>query len=230
MIFSLLWLASHPWLLPYHHRRQQSEEEELNRRRAHTKQNNKLTLFSFLPSRRKPPSLPPPTLDDMNLFSFLQDSCPSDLLPKILAFCTPQTVAALSRVNWTWYRLIMDDATWRVLCEELYKVSASLYSWNGGCIVTLNRGRCGMTIVFLLSLTKISLIRRTRRHYDFSGRMEMHYHPFPGESIIRQIHVYRSIILLCRQHWPRVKLVLSKMVPCNNRNPFESFFVPELMC
>jgi len=124
MIFSLLWLASHPWLLPYHHRRQQSEEEELNRRRAYTnKQNNKLTLFSFLPSRRKPPSLPPPTLDDMNLCSFLQDSCPSDLLPKILAFCTPQTVAALSRVNWTWYRLIMDDATWRVLCEELYKWS-----------------------------------------------------------------------------------------------------------
>lgn len=140
MMFSLLWLASQPWLRPYHHRQPPpEEEEEPNRRRAHiTKQNKKLTtLSSFLRSRRKPPSLPPPTLEDMNLFSFLQDSCPSDLLPKILAFCTPQTVAALSRVNWTWHRLIMDDATWRVLCEELYKVSASFcfYSWNGGCIV-----------------------------------------------------------------------------------------------
>lgn len=66
--------------------------------------------------------------------SFLQDSCPSELLPKILAYCTPQKIATLSRVDWTWYRIIMDDATWRVLCEELYKVSDVL---DGSMVVAL---------------------------------------------------------------------------------------------
>jgi hypothetical protein len=53
---------------------------------------------------------------------FLIDICPEDILPKILAFAGPQKTAALSKVNRVWRDVIDEDWTWRVLCEDLYKV------------------------------------------------------------------------------------------------------------
>jgi hypothetical protein len=57
-----------------------------------------------------------------NVMQFLTDVCPEDVLPKILAFAGPQKTAALSKINRVWRDVIADDWTWRVLCEELYKV------------------------------------------------------------------------------------------------------------
>jgi hypothetical protein len=57
-----------------------------------------------------------------SVMEFLTDICPEDILPKILAFAGPQKTAALSKVNRVWRDVIAEDSTWRVLCEELYKV------------------------------------------------------------------------------------------------------------
>jgi hypothetical protein len=57
-----------------------------------------------------------------NVMEFLIDMCPEDVLPKILAFAGPQKTAALSKVNRVWRDVINEDWTWRVLCEDLYKV------------------------------------------------------------------------------------------------------------
>jgi hypothetical protein len=57
-----------------------------------------------------------------NVMEFLIDVCPEDVLPKILAFAGPQKTAALSKVNRVWRDVINEDWTWRVLCEDLYKV------------------------------------------------------------------------------------------------------------
>jgi hypothetical protein len=57
-----------------------------------------------------------------NVMHFLTDICPEDVLPKILAFAGPQKTAALSKVNRAWRDVIANDWTWRILCEELYKV------------------------------------------------------------------------------------------------------------
>jgi len=58
---------------------------------------------------------------------WLQTDCPADCLPKILAYCGPQQTAVLSRTNRHFHRVVCGtdkrEATWRVLCEELYKVS-----------------------------------------------------------------------------------------------------------
>jgi hypothetical protein len=63
-----------------------------------------------------------------NVMEFLIDVCPEDILPKILAFAGPQKTAALSKVNRVWRDVIDEDWTWRVLCEDLYKVrSCSLF-------------------------------------------------------------------------------------------------------
>lgn len=57
------------------------------------------------------------------LLSWLEQDCPSDVLPKILAYCGPQQVAALAKTNTTWQaRIVGQEPVWRVLCEELYKV------------------------------------------------------------------------------------------------------------
>jgi hypothetical protein len=57
-----------------------------------------------------------------NVLEFLTHVCPEDLIPNILAFAGPQKTAALSKVNRVWRDMIAKDRTWRVLCEELYKV------------------------------------------------------------------------------------------------------------
>jgi hypothetical protein len=60
------------------------------------------------------------------LMRFLQTACPHDVLPNILAFCSPQTTAKLHKCNRFWHNLISSEPTWRALCEELYKVRTSL--------------------------------------------------------------------------------------------------------
>jgi hypothetical protein len=57
-----------------------------------------------------------------NVMEFLIDVCPEDVLPKILAFAGPQKTATLSKVNRVWRDFIAEEWTWRVLCEDLYKV------------------------------------------------------------------------------------------------------------
>jgi hypothetical protein len=57
-----------------------------------------------------------------NVLDFLIGVCPEDVLPKILAFAGPQKIAALSKVNRVWRDVIAEEWTWRVLCEDLYKV------------------------------------------------------------------------------------------------------------
>jgi hypothetical protein len=61
-------------------------------------------------------------LPQPNVMDFLIEICPEDVLPKILAFAGPQKTAALSKVSRVWRDVINEDRTWRVLCEDLYKV------------------------------------------------------------------------------------------------------------
>jgi hypothetical protein len=62
-----------------------------------------------------------------DVMNFLIALCPEDVLPKILAFAGPQKTAALSKVNRVWRDVIAEDRTWRVLCEDLYKVCSYLH-------------------------------------------------------------------------------------------------------
>jgi hypothetical protein len=57
-----------------------------------------------------------------SVFDWLENECPSDIVPKILAFCGPQQVSALSKTNRHWNTVVRQEQTWRVMCEELYKV------------------------------------------------------------------------------------------------------------
>jgi hypothetical protein len=63
-----------------------------------------------------------------NVMDFLIDVCPEDVLPKILAFAGPQKTATLSKVNRVWRDVIAEEWTWRVLCEDLYKVCSCSFS------------------------------------------------------------------------------------------------------
>lgn len=78
-------------------------------------------LFSLVLLKRKPMALPA-SPENVDLMQFLQQDCPEDVLPKILAFCGPQKMAALSQTCTAWRDIILDDSTWRILCEDLYKV------------------------------------------------------------------------------------------------------------
>ena len=57
-----------------------------------------------------------------NPLRFLQQDCPQDVLPLVLAFCGPQTAAVLQQTNRHWFTILQEEATWKVLCKELYKV------------------------------------------------------------------------------------------------------------
>lgn len=57
-----------------------------------------------------------------DLMAWLQQECPRDILGHVLSYAGPQTAQVLYRTNTFWYRLIQEEATWRTMCEGLYKV------------------------------------------------------------------------------------------------------------
>lgn len=62
------------------------------------------------------------TSRSLNIMEWLQQDCPQDLLPKILAFTGPQMIARLFQTNRFWYGVISQERTWQMLCQDLYKV------------------------------------------------------------------------------------------------------------
>jgi len=68
-------------------------------------------------------SMPQPVLhSSSNVLSFLQDVCPPQVVPKILAYAGPQQAQMLYQTNQYFHILLTKESTWKVLCEELYKV------------------------------------------------------------------------------------------------------------
>jgi hypothetical protein len=62
----------------------------------------------------------------MNVVAWMQEECPSDVLPKILSYAGPQMAAVLNRTNRFWRQTFQEESTWRTMCEELYKVCTLL--------------------------------------------------------------------------------------------------------
>jgi hypothetical protein len=56
------------------------------------------------------------------ILDWMQDECPLELVSKILAFSGPQIVMALSKTNRHWHHVMEQEAVWKSLCEDLYKV------------------------------------------------------------------------------------------------------------
>lgn len=72
--------------------------------------------------QKMPAQASPELAETANPLRFLQHNCPEDVLPLVLAFCGPQTAAVLQQTNRHWFNIMQEEATWKVLCEELYKV------------------------------------------------------------------------------------------------------------
>lgn len=68
--------------------------------------------------------------DPPNVLEWLQVSCPVDVIPKVLAFAGPQMMSRLNQTNRFFHETMKKEETWRVVCEELYKVSYMLISPN----------------------------------------------------------------------------------------------------
>lgn len=62
------------------------------------------------------------TSTHLNILEWLQRDCPLDVIPLVLSFGGPQTAAAVSRTNRQWHAVVAREATWRGMCEGLYKV------------------------------------------------------------------------------------------------------------
>jgi hypothetical protein len=58
----------------------------------------------------------------LNIMHWMQNDCPEAIVPLILAFAGPQRIATIGRTNRFWRQVIEQEATWRRLCESLYKV------------------------------------------------------------------------------------------------------------
>lgn len=56
-----------------------------------------------------------------NVMRWMQNDCPKDVVPLILAFAGPQKIATIGKINRFWRQVIEQEATWRRLCEALYK-------------------------------------------------------------------------------------------------------------
>lgn len=58
----------------------------------------------------------------LNAMQWMQNDCPKDIVPLILAFAGPQKIATIGKTNRFWSELIQQESTWRRLSEMLYKV------------------------------------------------------------------------------------------------------------
>mmetsp|Transcript_64234 Transcript_64234/g.73956 ORF Transcript_64234/g.73956 Transcript_64234/m.73956 type:complete len:569 (+) Transcript_64234:210-1916(+) len=65
--------------------------------------------------------LPSSSSTPFNIMHWMQNDCPKDVLPLILAFVGPQKMAVIGRTNHFWRQILEQESTWRRLCEELYK-------------------------------------------------------------------------------------------------------------
>eukprot|EP00978_Attheya_sp_CCMP212_P048238 scaffold490994_cov67-Attheya_sp.AAC.1 len=63
-------------------------------------------------------------LEANDVFNWLHDEAPSDVLPRILLFAGPQTMVTLSTLNRSWNSLVMTQHIWKTACEELGKWSS----------------------------------------------------------------------------------------------------------
>jgi hypothetical protein len=89
---------------------------------------NKNPLRLFRRSKQRTDSAASADMQGLNVLQWLQSFCPEDVLPKVLAFAGPQKTAALSKTNRHWHAVMQKEGTWRVLCEELYKVCVVSYA------------------------------------------------------------------------------------------------------
>ena len=85
-------------------------------------------IFYQVPTKAHTPASP--------VLFWMQHGCPHDVVPKILAFCGPKQTATLYQCSSFWRDLIAEENTWRILCEELYKVHAVF------CFVSLSIPSC----------------------------------------------------------------------------------------
>lgn len=69
--------------------------------------------------------LPSSSSTPLNIMHWMQNDCPNDVLPLVLAFVGPQKTAVIGRTNHFWRQILEQESTWRRLCEELYKVRTS---------------------------------------------------------------------------------------------------------
>jgi hypothetical protein len=137
-----------------------------------------------------------------DVMNFLVDLCPEDVLPKILAFAGPQKTATLSKVNRVWRDVIAEDRTWRVLCEDLYKVCSYLrclfqYSKNWNSIqktrISRNQGLQGLTErtrAVPVLLTTFSLCNFSLSDSGHQSRR----HLYPGKTFTGKILLFQQTI------------------------------------
>ena len=57
-----------------------------------------------------------------NVFSWIQNDAPQDLIPKIFIFAGPRTVKQLSCLNSKWRELCLSEAVWQTFCEDYHKI------------------------------------------------------------------------------------------------------------
>jgi hypothetical protein len=141
-------------------------------------------------NKRYMPYLSPTTF---NIIEWMQAECPVGILPLILAFAGPQTSMALSRTNQFWNHVLQDDATWRVLCEELYKVCPTtkerIYHFSPFCRSPTRNSIFRSTCIVVLSKF-------------CSGKKGMMFPTCLGEIFTNTILVSQPILRPFMQRWP----------------------------
>ena len=78
-------------------------------------------------------------------------TCPKEVVPLVLAYCGPQVAQRLSGTCHYWNDLLHEEETWKVLCHELYKVSAKHKSIDGDFATKGGWGICCCEFVTPLS-------------------------------------------------------------------------------
>ena len=119
----------------------------------------------------------------LNAMQWMQNDCPKDVVPLILAFAGPQKIATIGKTNRFWRELIEQESTWRRLCEMLYKVGRIVAKT---LLVCLER--------FLTSLGIASSPYLFSFLAEISGKRETIF-PNPGRNTTSSIHVSPWIIL-----------------------------------
>ena len=67
-----------------------------------------------------------PSVDAPNVMQWMQNDCPKDVVPLILAYAGPQKIDAIGKTSRFWRQVMNQEETWSRLCESLYKVRRTI--------------------------------------------------------------------------------------------------------
>ncbi len=158
--------------------------------------------INYSPRHASSPSVATPSVDAPNVMQWMQNDCPKDVVPLILAFAGPQKIATIRKTSRFWRQVMDQEETWSRLCESLYKVRRMM---GKGMVYVHFYGNFVLTTFALpLLFAIVSSVERGRRHSPVLESI-LYLQPVCPSRLFNHSHRNQESDCICKQRFLETK-------------------------